>query len=129
MNENNSPPDARRTFLGVGIILGFLALLASFAIPNFVNRGSQGPMRNFCINNLRQLDAAKQQWAMETGKTNSDAVATWGEIKFYVGRGLSNSLDEIYCPQDKTRSYSNSYILGDLKTRPRCKINPPHLLP
>ena len=27
------------------------------------------PQRNTCINNLRQIDAAKQQWALENNKT------------------------------------------------------------
>ncbi|HXJ75693.1 MAG TPA: hypothetical protein VNM37_22745, partial [Candidatus Dormibacteraeota bacterium] len=46
-------------------------LLAAIAIPNFVKaRGTS--QQNACINNLRQLDAAKNQWALEKAKTATD---------------------------------------------------------
>lgn len=38
---------------------------------------------NACINNLRQIDAAKQQWALENQKT-ADAVPTAQDITPYV---------------------------------------------
>ena len=41
---------------------------------------------NACINNLRQIDAAKQQWALDTNKTTND-TPSWDAIRVYVGRG------------------------------------------
>ena len=81
-------------------------------------------MKNSCINNLRQIDAAKQQWALENAKTNLSTVVTWSNVKPYSGRGAEGSLDFTYCPDDKSKRYSNSYTLGDLQTKPKCKINP-----
>jgi hypothetical protein len=38
-----------------------------------------------CINNLRRIDGAKQQWAIENNKRNGDEV-TWKDIDFYTTR-------------------------------------------
>ena len=43
-------------------------------------------MLNTCINNLRQIDAAKQQWALENSKTD-DAVPTALELLPYLRDG------------------------------------------
>ena len=40
---------------------------------------------NACINNLRQLDAAKQQWALENNKSITD-IPSWTGVKLYMGR-------------------------------------------
>ena len=113
--------------LKIAIILGFLALLAVIAVPNFVRHPCTSPM-NACINNLRQIDAAKQQWALENNKTNSDTVVTWNDVTPYMGRGETGSLHSVYCLEDKTRNTSNSYTLGDLGSPPKCKINPTHVI-
>lgn len=42
--------------------------------------------QNRCINNLRQLDAAKQQWALENNKT-ADAVPQPQEIAVFIKDG------------------------------------------
>jgi len=100
------------------------------AIPNFVSRGHKPPrQRNYCINILRQIDAAKQQWALDNNETNLDTLITWNDVKSYLGRNPMNTLDSIYCPEDKTRNASNSYTLGNLGSLPKCKINPAHTLP
>jgi len=40
------------------------AMLAAIAIPNFVKARTVS-QENACINNLRQIDAAKHEWALE----------------------------------------------------------------
>jgi hypothetical protein len=81
-----------------------------------------------CINNLVQIDGAKQQWALEHNIAETNVVVvTWDNVKPYLGRTSSGEI--FYCPEDTTKQYSNSYALGDLKTPPKCKINPAHVLP
>ena len=136
MDENKPKPKRLIALLGVVIIVGILAIIAFSAIPNYGGGHGTSPM-SVCINNLRQIDAAKQQWALENAKTNSDTSVTWKDIRPYMGRdpdeghGVKNydplkypPLSKIYCPQDKARNCSNSYTLGDLQTKPKCKINP-----
>jgi type II secretory pathway pseudopilin PulG len=53
----------------VGIVM--IGLLAAIAIPNFV-KARQTAQMNACINNLRMIDGAKQQWALENKKEPTD---------------------------------------------------------
>jgi competence protein ComGC len=48
-----------------------LSVLLMLAIPNFVKARETAQM-NACINNLRMIDAAKQEWALENNKQSTD---------------------------------------------------------
>jgi hypothetical protein len=61
------------------------AMLAAIAIPNFVKARSTA-QQNACINNLRQIDVAKEMWALENKKAAGD-TPTWADLKPYLGRG------------------------------------------
>ncbi len=51
-----------------------VGLLAAIAIPNFV-RARSTAQQNACMNNLRLLDGAKEQWALEGRKTTGAEVS------------------------------------------------------
>jgi len=123
MDENKPKSKPLLSPLGVVIILGILALVALVVIPNFI-RARTTSASNACVNNLRQIDAAKQQWALEHNKTNLTDVITWDDVKPYLGRGATGSLEFIYCPADVTKECTNSYALGNVQTKPKCKIRP-----
>ena len=55
------------TLVEIMIVVAIIGLLAAIAIPNFVKARATS-QANACINNLRQIDAAAQQWALEKGK-------------------------------------------------------------
>src|SRR5438477_12065760 len=63
------------TLVEIMIVVAIIGLLAAIAIPNFV-RARTTSQRNACINNLRQIDGAKQQWALENHKTSTDTAPT-----------------------------------------------------
>lgn len=95
--------------------LGLILLLLPIAIPNFV-RARQTAQKNTCINNLRMIDSAKQQYALEKGSTAS----TWpieAEITPYLGRTQTMPV----CPSGGT------YSVKSLKEPPTCTI-PDHVL-
>jgi RNA polymerase sigma factor (sigma-70 family) len=71
---------------------------------------------NHCINNLRQMDAAKNQFALEHRLTSTNYV-TADDIAPYL---MGNKLPE--CPSGGT------YVLGRLDQMPTCSI-PGHALP
>ncbi len=52
------------TLVEIMIVVAIIGLLAAIAIPNFV-RARATSQKNACINNMRQVDGAKQQWALE----------------------------------------------------------------
>ena len=65
--------DAKRhgfTLVEIMIVAAILGLLASIAIPHFL-RHREFANRNSCIENLRQIAAAKAVWAQEKNKGNS----------------------------------------------------------
>jgi hypothetical protein len=57
---------------GVGVVgVPMIGLLVAIAIPNFVQARNTAQL-NHCINNLRQIESAKQQWALEHQKQDAD---------------------------------------------------------
>lgn len=62
------------TLVEIMIVVAIIGLLASISIPNYVRASTQS-QKNVCINNLRQIDVATQQWALENQEAVSAAVA------------------------------------------------------
>jgi prepilin-type N-terminal cleavage/methylation domain-containing protein len=110
------------TLVEIMIVVAIIGLLAAIAIPNFL-RARSTSQQNACINNLRQIDASKQQWALETGQ-GPTAVPTAANITPYLGRGNGGSLTSVTCPLDSSHLFANSYTIGDMQTTPVCQIQP-----
>ncbi len=108
------------TLVEIMIVVAIIGLLAAIAIPNFV-RARTTAQTNACINNLRQIDGAKQQWALEN-KANSTAAPAGTDIQPYMGRGSAGSLPS--CPADSTSKFASSYTINNVSTPPACQISP-----
>ncbi len=61
------------TLVEIMIVVAIIGLLAAIAIPNFV-KARETAQLNSIINNLRILESAKDQWALEAKKGTGDAV-------------------------------------------------------
>ena len=70
------------TLVEIMIVVAIIGLLAAIAIPNFV-RARETAQLNSIINNLRVIDGAKQQWALET-KQASNATPAETDITPYM---------------------------------------------
>ena len=95
------------TLVEIMIVVAIIAILAAVAIPNFVKyrRNSQAAA---CVSNLKQLQAASEQWRMagNNGTPTMEALCgATGYIKV-----------EPRCPA------SGNYTLGDENTDPTCSI-------
>jgi prepilin-type N-terminal cleavage/methylation domain-containing protein len=86
------------TLVEIMIVVAIIGLLAAIAIPNFV-KARETSQQNACVNNLRQIDGAKDQWALEKGKKTGDDVVK-SEVIEYLRR-------EPLCPVgDKAYDYT-----------------------
>jgi prepilin-type N-terminal cleavage/methylation domain-containing protein len=108
------------TLVEIMIVVAIIGLLAAIAIPNFIKARTTS-QKNACINNLRQIDGAIQQWALENKKDAAAAVA-FTDISSY----LKNA---VVCPAGGT-TFADSYTVKDVATKPVCqKDGTNHVLP
>jgi hypothetical protein len=106
-----------------GLITGYLSIalipvigmMAAIAIPNFVKARNTAQM-NACISNLRQIDGAKQEWALENKKQTTD-TPTAQELEAILHRSLTT----LQCPA------GGVYTINAVGQEPTCSI-PGHRL-
>src|SRR6266481_3629436 len=102
------------TLVEIMIVVAIIGLLAAIAIPNFVRARTTSQM-NACINNLRQIDGAKQQWALET-KQATNAPVAYTDISGYLRNAVT-------CPAGgSSATYASSYTTGNVAVKPVCQI-------
>lgn len=70
------------TLVEIMIVVAIIGLLAAIAIPNFV-KARETSQKNACLNNVRQLDGAAQQWALES-KSASTVTPTAANVTDYL---------------------------------------------
>ena len=109
------------TLVEIMIVVAIIGMLAAIAIPNFV-KARNTAQANACINNMRQIDSAIQQWALENGKKDSD-TATEADVSAYLKGGVMPT-----CPA------GGAYVIGATVatfpsvTCPNENSTPPHKL-
>ncbi len=107
------------------IVVAIIALLAAVAIPNILHARATSQTK-LCIDNLRMIDAAQQEWALETGALGT-TIPVASNLQPYIGRGNG---ELPICPVDPGQSFATSYILNNCQTSPTCQIDPTvHVLP
>jgi len=101
-------------YFGIVMAIFCIPMLAAIAIPNFV-KARDTSMQNACINNLRQIYAAKQEWALENSKP-ADATPTENDLTPYL-----QNHQMPHCPA------GGIYTIGVVTNPPTCSI-PNHVL-
>ena len=107
------------TLVEIMIVVAIIGLLASIAVPNFVKARTTAQM-NACISNLRQIDGAVQQWALDT-KQGDTATVNASDVLPY----LKNA---VVCPSGG-KTFADSYGVSTVQSRPTClKVPSTHKL-
>ena len=111
--SNRKGPMSTRTKAATGGLMVLLCcFVVAFVIPDFVAARYENN-QDSCINNLRQLQAAKQEWALENGKTNG-TIVTANDITAYIQLDSRGQIPR--CPAGGT------YIIGRVGEDVRCSI-------
>ena len=101
------------TLVEIMIVVAIIGLLAAIAIPSFMKARTQS-QQNACINNLRQIEAGKEQWALANKKAQGvDAVTA--EVMQYI----KNPTSSTNCPAGGTVAF------GTIGTNATCDITTP----
>jgi prepilin-type N-terminal cleavage/methylation domain-containing protein len=116
-------PHSAFTLLEIMLVVAIISMVAIIAIPNFVRARGRSQAK-VCISNLRQIQEATAQWALEN-KQSSQTPVQFSDIRDYL-RG------SMVCPAGGT-SFSDSYTITNAATPPVCQKVPSgpeaHVLP
>jgi len=73
------------TLVEIMIVVAIIALLAAIAVPNFL-RARKRSQATRCLEDLRLIDAADDQYAIENNKSTGNTVA-WADVQNYLKTG------------------------------------------
>lgn len=124
--KHNIPRARGFTLVEIMIVVAIIGLLAAIAIPNY-QQARQSARMNACISNLKYIESAKQQWALEKHRQDTDVPAA-SDLQPYLGYGAAGELPS--CPLDTAQSFTTSYAPLSVGQKAVCLINPAlHVLP
>jgi prepilin-type N-terminal cleavage/methylation domain-containing protein len=96
------------TAVEIMIVVMIIGLLAALAIPTFVKARADA-QKNLCIDNLRVIEGAKEQWALLDEKGQGEPVDE-AEVNALLKDGPPE------CPADGTYTY------GVIGVDPQCSL-------
>src|SRR5271163_4871778 len=102
------------TLVEIMIVVAIIGLLAAIAIPNFVKARATS-QANACINNLRQIDAAANQFALEQKHITGDPISFPSDLTPYIKLNVNSSIPP--CPAGGT------YTDPSVGASPACSLS------
>jgi prepilin-type N-terminal cleavage/methylation domain-containing protein len=125
MKTNKTSRKAGFTLVEIMIVVAIIGLLAAIAIPNFIKARATS-QQNACINNLKQISGAIDEWALETGQNSGATVASVATVSAYIKLNQASSIPT--CPANGT--YTTTTVGGVPEVS--CSLSTlstPHALP
>jgi len=125
------------TLVEIMIVVAIIGLLAAIAIPSFMKARTTS-QKNACINNLRQIESAKDQYSIEVGRTNLWSFGT-DDIAFtnLVGASTGYIKANPACPASSSTLAKGTiaratidYTVSVIGSNPLCRVvAAEHVLP
>ena len=104
------------TLVEIMIVVLIIGILLAIAVPNFI-KARESSRGKTCVANLKQIESAKEQWAMENKKGATDTPAQ-SDLE-----GASN-----YIKKWPTCPSGGTYTINDVATSPTCSTGGSHSL-
>jgi prepilin-type N-terminal cleavage/methylation domain-containing protein len=114
------------TLVEIMIVVAIIGLLAAIAIPNFVKARATS-QANACINNMRQIDSAANQWALEAKKKTGDAITMATDLTPYIKLNAASVIPP--CPAGGTYKCDTVGGIPPVTCSLGSSVTPPHLMP
>jgi prepilin-type N-terminal cleavage/methylation domain-containing protein len=114
------------TLVEIMIVVAIIGLLAAIAIPSFM-RARAKSQATACINNMRQIDSAVQQFSMETGKRAGDTLNFPSDLTAYIKMNSANSIPG--CPANGTYTLTAVGNIPSVLCSLSATVDPVHILP
>ncbi len=95
------------TLVEIMIVVAIIGLLAAIAIPNFM-KSRVASQATTCVNNLRQIYHAKEQWASQVGAAPGASVENVADDRAAVVEFLAGG--EPSCPVRNSYAYEFTIV-------------------
>ncbi len=113
------------TLVEIMIVVAIIGVLAAIGIPSFVHARTRS-QATACINNLRQIETAVQQVAIEKGLHVGDAVTWPDDITPYIKLNSEGSIPP--CPAKGDYSLQKVGDIPQAVCSLGTTVTPPHVL-
>lgn len=100
------------TLIEIMIVVLIIGILLAIAVPNFV-RAREASRAKACVANLKQIDSAKEQWAMDN-RVSAGASAPAPSALSGTGQYIKSTP---VCPS------SGTYTSSNVGTSPVCSVS------
>ena len=112
------------TLVEIMIVVAIIGLLAAVAIPN-LDHARRIAQARACITNLAQINSAAEEFAMENGKKDGDAISYPADLTPFIKLNSAHGIPG--CPA------GGVYSISAVGSSPVCSlgstVNPAHVVP